>query len=176
MLIYSCVEYEVSIMCSNFAEETLKTSTEDEASVFSDVPANCPYVLVVDDDPGILSVVLLLLETEGYTAIGFSDSRRVQPFFEYLFTTGKEKGVRLPAVILLDLMMPVISGYDITMWLSQQNETATLPIVIMTADHRVSDIENVPGATDLLSKPFQIMSLLSKLEKYLTLPPVLTKQ
>ena len=163
-------------MDSNFAEETVMTDVVDEDNGFSDVPANCPYVLVVDDDPGILSVVLLLLETEGYTAVGFSDSRKVQPFFEYLFTIGKERGVRLPAVILLDLMMPMISGYDIALWLSQRNETSTLPIVIMTADHRINDIENVPGATDLLSKPFQIMSLLSKLEKYLALPPVLTKQ
>lgn len=158
------------------AQEAVGANGEDEESaVFADIPVNYPYVLVIDDDPGILSVVLLLLETEGYTAVGFSDSRKVQPFFEYLFTAGKEKGTQLPAVILLDLMMPAISGYDIAAWLSQRTETAALPIVIMTADHRVSDLTNIPGATDLLNKPFHIVSLLSTLEKYLALPPVLTK-
>ena len=68
-----------------------------------------PYVLVVDDDQAILSVVMLLLETEGYTSLGFSDSTKVLPFLEELRRTGQ----RLPTVLLLDLMMPVISGYDI---------------------------------------------------------------
>lgn len=162
----------MSNMYDTSAKETI---IDDETCVFSDIPIHCPYVLVVDDDPGILSVVLLLLETEGYPTLGLSDSHKVQPFFEYLATTGKEKGIQLPSVVLLDLMMPMVSGYDIAAWLSQRDETATLPIVIMTADHRVSDIQTIPGATDLLSKPFQILSLLSKLEKYVALPPVLTR-
>lgn len=124
-----------------------------------------PYVLVIDDDPAILSVVLLLFETEGYSAIGLLESRRVHDFFEYVRVTTHNR--RLPAVLLLDLMMPVVSGYDIAAQLSQQPATSVLPIVIMTADYRVNNAKIVPGARDLLNKPFQIMTLLSKVEPYL---------
>lgn len=135
-----------------------------------DLPAfitNTPYVIVVDDDPAILSVVMLLLETEGYAALGFSDSQKVFPFFEYVKSMEKTKGLRFPSVILLDLMMPHVSGYDIAAWLSEHEWTSQIPIVIMTADHRIAGANAIPGATDLLSKPFQIHVLISTLEKYM---------
>src|SRR2546422_9560193 len=99
----------------------------------SDIPSfvtNSSYVLVVDDDQAILSVVMLLLETEGYAGVGVSDSQKVIPFLERMGVKHK------PKLILLDLMMPGISGYDIAHWLSQHEQYATIPIVIMTADHR----------------------------------------
>lgn len=135
-----------------------------------DLPAfitDTPYVLVIDDDPAILSVVMLLLETEGYAALGFSDSQKVFPFLEYVKSMEKVKGLRLPSVILLDLMMPHVSGYDIAAWLSEREWIAHVPIVIMTANHRIAGASAIPGATDLISKPFQIHVLISALEKYM---------
>lgn len=131
---------------------------------------DAPYVLVVDDAPSILSVVMMLLETEEHPAIGFSDSQKVIPFFEEWYSIGREQGQQLPAVVLLDLMMPAISGYDIALWLSQHEWTAQIPVVIMTADHRVRSAKTIPGATDWISKPFQLQALLSKLESFLVTP------
>ena len=125
-----------------------------------------PYVLIVDDDQAILSVVMLLLETEGYTSLGFSDSQKVLPFLEELHTTEQ----RLPSVILLDLMMPVISGYDIAAFMKEHDWTAQVPIVVMTADHRVAGVHSIPGASDWISKPFRVEVLLSKLGVYLPSP------
>jgi two-component system sensor histidine kinase ChiS len=136
----------------------------------SDIPSfvtNSSYVLVVDDDQAILSVVMLLLETEGYSGVGVSDSQKVIPFLERMGVEHK------PKLILLDLMMPGISGYDIAHWLSQHEQYATIPIVIMTADHRVQDARAVPGASDCLRKPFHLDQMLKKIGRYIALPLII---
>ena len=124
------------------------------------------YVLVVDDDAAILSVVMLLLETEGYTSLGFSDSTKVLPFLKELH----EMGQKLPSVILLDLMMPVVSGYDIAAEVATLEWSKLIPIIVMTADHRITGVHNVPGASDWFSKPFRVEVLLEKLGVYLPTP------
>lgn len=131
------------------------------------------YALVVDDEPAILSVVMLLLETEGYAGIGFSQSHNVLPFLEQLHEHGLEHGAHLPSVIVLDLMMPILSGYEIATWLSEQSWTANIPVIVMTADHRVCDKSAIPGATVLIRKPFHLYELLALLEQYLLALPVL---
>lgn len=123
-----------------------------------------PYALVIDDDDAILSVVMLLLETEGYIGLGFSDSTKVIPFLDQTETA------YLPSVILLDLMMPLVSGYEIAAKLSQNPRYATIPIIIMTADNRVRSASAVPGASDWLGKPFQMYTLLAKLAQFLPSP------
>jgi len=146
---------------------TMNTQTvvmeNDAASLY--IPEE-PYVLVVDDDQAILSVVMLLLETEGYTSLGFSDSPKVLPFLEELRGTGQ----RLPSVILLDLMMPVISGYDIAAAITTHEWLKQISIIIMTADHRITSAHNIPGASDWLSKPFRVEVLLDKLGAHLPAP------
>lgn len=129
------------------------------------VPEN-PYALIVDDDDAILSVVMLLLEMEGYAGLGVSNSQEVLPFLERALPD------HLPTVILLDLMMPVVSGYDIALNLSQHEKFAHIPIIVMTADNRVRSASAVQGATDLINKPFQIQLLIEKLNLYLTRHPV----
>lgn len=128
------------------------------------VPDNL-YALVVDDDDAILSVVMLLLEMEGYAGLGVSNSQEVMPFLEQALPD------HLPTVILLDLMMPIVSGYDIALALSRHEKFAQIPIIIMTADNRVKSASAIKGATDLVNKPFQIQLLLEKLTKYLAMPP-----
>jgi CheY-like chemotaxis protein len=120
------------------------------------------YVLVVDDDDAILTVVMLLLESEEFVGVGFSDSQQVLPFLRNMGTN------RLPSVILLDLMMPIVSGYEIAAQLSQDVRLSRIPIVVMTADNRVRSVNAVPGAVDLIGKPFQVNVLLAKLGQYLS--------
>jgi len=126
---------------------------------------NGPYILVVDDDQAILSVIMMLLETEGYAAVGFTESKRVLPFLEQAQRDGT---MCLPSVILLDLMMPAISGYEIAARLSRHERYIHIPIIIMTADDKIRGASAVRGATDWLSKPFHIDRLLDKLECYLS--------
>ncbi len=148
-------------LCGGFTMDTQTVVMEnDEATLY--IPEE-PYVLVVDDDQAILSVVMLLLETEGYTSLGFSDSTKVLPFLQELHATEQ----RLPSVMLLDLMMPVISGYEIAATIAANQWSKQITIIIMTADHRISGAHNIPGASDWLGKPFRIEVLLDKLGSYL---------
>ena len=136
----------------------------DDGSSIPQAETEYPYILVVDDDQSIVSMLLSLLETEGYGCVGFSESRLVLPFLQEM---GK-RGVRhLPTLLLLDLMMPGVSGYDIARWLSEHEPYHQIPIVVITADVRVRHKSDVPGTQDLLLKPFQIDALLTLVEHYL---------
>jgi CheY-like chemotaxis protein len=136
-----------------------KATRHEDGATFT---PDSPYVMVIDDDGAILSVVMLLLETEEYAGLGLTDSQKVMPFLYKMETN------HLPAVVLLDLMMPVVSGYEIAAQMMQEQRFAQIPIVVMTADNRVRSIKDVPGATDWMSKPFEVYTLLAKLERYLS--------
>ncbi|GAC1567643.1 MAG: hypothetical protein NVS3B14_14300 [Ktedonobacteraceae bacterium] len=120
-----------------------------------------PYALVIDDDEAIISVIMFLLETEGYFGIGISNSLKVLNFLDRL---GAD---HLPSVILLDLMMPGLSGYEIARFLSQNERYQRIPIIIMTADSRVQGASAIQGAIDYVAKPFHIDILLIKLKSHL---------
>ena len=123
---------------------------------------NDPYVLIVDDDTSILSVVSFLLDTEDYPNISIGQSVDVLPFLNELH---RSEG-RLPSLILLDLMMPSVSGYDIAAVLSKHPRLSRIPVIIMTADYRVTTASDVPGVVEVVNKPFHIEMLLDKIEQY----------
>jgi CheY-like chemotaxis protein len=140
----------------------------DDGSSIPQTETERPYILVVDDDQSILSMLMSLLESEGYSCVGFSESQEVLPFLQEM---GKRGERHLPALILLDLMMPKVSGYDIARWLSEHEPYNHIPILVITADARVRDKSSVPGAEDILLKPFQIDALITKVEHYLSRLP-----
>jgi len=142
-----------------------QTQVMEKETPIASIPET-PYILVVDDDSSILSVVMLLLETEGYANLGISTSSAVFPLLEEIHTTKR----RLPSVVLLDLMMPSVSGYDIIALLTAHEWAAHIPIIVMTADHRVTGLHALPGATDWVSKPFGIETLLHKLAAHMPIP------
>ncbi len=127
--------------------------------------SNKPYVLIIDDNPAITTIILFMLEMEGYAGLTISDSLKVLPFLQHIEQVGTKQ---MPALILLDLMMPQLSGYELAAQLKQHPSYAHIPIIIMTADYRVQTASAVPGAVDLLSKPFQAHVLLSKVKRYLS--------
>jgi len=123
-----------------------------------------PYVLTIDDDEAIVNVILSLLATEGYHGIGITNSLKVLRFLDSLHDN------LLPRVILLDLMMPGLSGYDIAANLSQNKRYQHIPIIIMTANSRVQSFSDIQGAVDYVAKPFHLDPLLVKLKSYLDPP------
>ena len=123
-----------------------------------------PYVLTIDDDKAIVDVIQSLLEAEGYNGFGISDSLKVLSFLNSL------RDNLLPSVILLDLMMPGLSGYEIAHILSQNERYKHIPIIIMTADSRVQSFNGIQGAVDLVAKPFRLDPLLAKLKAHLDPP------
>jgi CheY-like chemotaxis protein len=114
-------------------------------------------VLVVDDDPDILEALSEILEAEGF------EIRRAR--------NGKEALERLepdpPHLILLDLMMPVMDGWEFAQRMRQKPDFAAIPIIVLSADRNVGSKAKDIGAMGHLAKPFELNDLLSMVRQSL---------
>jgi two-component system chemotaxis response regulator CheY len=108
-----------------------------------------PLVLVVDDDPDILDAICDILEVEHYRVA------RARNGLEALDRVEQER----PAVILLDLMMPVMDGVTFAHALHARPQVADIPILVISADGNPARAASV-GARGYLAKPFDIDALL----------------
>jgi two-component system response regulator MprA len=111
-------------------------------------------VLVVDDDPDILQTLALCLSTEGYGVLMAANGQ------EALDLLRREK----PAVILLDLMMPVMDGWQFISEIDQRGWRKA-PILILSADRAVQGHANRLRADAFLAKPFDLEELLGKVSQ-----------
>ena len=116
-------------------------------------------VLVIDDIGVILDLVKSLLQMGGYDVVTATDAASA------LVQIEKTK----PDLILLDIMMPNISGYDFIIQLRQrQNHYAAIPIMLLTVwKHTPEEIKQL-GVAGYLRKPFHPKELLSKIEELLS--------
>jgi len=103
-------------------------------------------VLVVDDDRAIREMLRVALEVEGYAVTTLGDGRGVADAL---------LGMREPCIVLLDLMMPVVSGWDVCEALRQDVRLARHPVAVMTAGSLAGDPYPAP-ARALLRKPFDL--------------------
>ena len=110
-----------------------------------------PLVLVVDDDPDILDAICDILDAEGYRVA------RARHGEEALAQVEVER----PAIILLDLMMPVMDGVAFAQALHDRPLDRDIPIVVISADGNPQRAASV-RATGYLAKPFDIEALLSQ--------------
>lgn len=114
-------------------------------------------VLVVDDDPDILEALSEILEAEGF------EIRRAR--------NGKEALERLepnpPQLILLDLMMPVMDGWEFAQKMKQRPSVAGIPIIVLSADRNVGNKAAEIGAVGHLAKPFELNDLLEMVRRAL---------
>ncbi len=117
-------------------------------------------ILVADDDPDILSIVSMSLETQDYTV--------------YKATNGRE-AVDLarqhhPDLILMDMMMPVLSGYEAVVELKADATTKDIVIVGLSAKAMATDMERATdvGIDGYITKPFRIAQILSVVESYVS--------
>ena len=118
-------------------------------------------ILVVDDTPANLEVITETLSSVGYIiATAISGDRALKRLQNYL-----------PDLILLDVQMPGIDGFETCRQIKTNPDTANIPIIFITA---LSDTENIVkgfslGAVDYISKPFQEPELLARVETHLKL-------
>jgi len=108
-------------------------------------------VLVADDERDILELVAFRLERSGYEIVRANDG---------------EEALRLaleqrPDLAVLDVMMPCLSGYDVTREIRRHDETRTMPVILLTARALEADITRgfEAGADDYLKKPFSPQEL-----------------
>ena len=111
------------------------------------------FVLIVDDDPDLLDVTSFVIENEGMAV----ETARNGEEALALIGTG-----RLPALVLLDLMMPVMNGWEFLAAVAKDPSLKRIPIVVLTA----TDHAEVPGAMAVLSKPMDLQELLRVVERY----------
>ena len=118
-------------------------------------------VLIVEDDPDIAEGLRYNLEREGFTTV-------VAESGEKGLAAALDKGGP-PALILLDLMLPGMSGTDLCRRLRQEPSTRRTPIIILTArgaeSERVAGLEL--GADDYVTKPFSVRELMARVRAVL---------
>jgi len=119
----------------------------------------CKRILVLDDDLAILDVLKEILEYSGYDvntlSRGDAVSEKIQEYH--------------PDLILLDVMLAEQDGREICRHIKQQQDTANIPVILISATHDLSKSLDQKGAPDdFVAKPFDIYHLLDKIEYQLT--------
>ena len=122
-------------------------------------------VLVVDDDPDIRELITWKLGQAGYATMVAGDGEAGLA----AVTAGDSEG-RAPDLILVDWMMPKMSGIDVCRALRQNPETARIPVILLTANAQEADVELgfAAGVDDYIAKPFSPREMLSRIEAVLT--------
>ncbi|MGD8305996.1 MAG: response regulator [Ignavibacteria bacterium] len=118
-------------------------------------------ILVIDDLPENVYMLQDRLEHEGYEVITAYDGK-----------SGIEKAKSIsPDLILLDVMMPDINGFDVCKTLIGQEKTSSIPIILVTAKTGAEDIKEGldAGAFDYIKKPFNKIELLARVKSALKL-------
>jgi len=119
-------------------------------------------ILVVDDEPDIVSYITTLLEDNGYKTVSAADGVQAME---------KIKEHR-PVLICLDISMPEKSGVGMYRELRESSEYKDLPIIVVTGlsqdfEKFIKTRRQVPPPTDYVSKPIDKDELLSKIKKAL---------
>ena len=116
-------------------------------------------IYVVEDDKSIQEIETFALNGSGYKTAGFCCGA---DFFEALH---KE----IPALVILDVMLPDYDGISIVKMLRESKDTAAIPIILVTA--KTAEIDKVngldSGADDYMTKPFGVMELISRVKALL---------
>ena len=116
-------------------------------------------VLVVDDDPVILKLLEVNFEMEGFQVVRAADGAE-----------GLERAREvLPDIVVLDVMMPRMTGYEVAKALREDDGTAHIPIIFVTARAQSSDVERGMelGVDDYITKPFDPLDLIDRVNTLL---------
>jgi DNA-binding response OmpR family regulator len=116
-------------------------------------------LLVADDDEDILQLLSFRLERAGYEIVqARNGADALQLALELR-----------PALAVLDVTMPGLTGYDVTRELRRNEETRAMPIILLTAKAQASDVAQgmAAGADDYVTKPFDAGDLTDRVERLL---------
>jgi two-component system cell cycle response regulator DivK len=116
-------------------------------------------ILYIEDNPDNMTLVRRVLEIEGYEVIAAENGRE-----------GLSQAFNnTPDIIITDINLPDIDGYEITDTLKKDKKTAHIPVIAMTANVMKKDRENIlqAGCDGFISKPIDIDELPGQIENFL---------
>ncbi len=116
-------------------------------------------ILIVDDEKDIVELVAYNLDREGYRITKAYDGQQAWQFIRE----------NRPDLLILDLMLPGINGFELCRLIRKQRETEDLPIIMLTA--KTDSVDKIMGleigADDYLTKPFNVRELLARVRAVL---------
>ena len=115
-------------------------------------------VLLVDDDERVRDALVALLEEQGYAVAGAADGREALALL-------RGGGFR-PDLIILDLMMPVMDGWEFRAAQLDDAELASIPVMVFSAHHAARQAAGTLGAVTVLAKPLDVDELLRVVGAY----------
>ncbi len=125
-------------------------------SVSSIVATSSLPILVVDDDLAIRIMLETILEEEGYSVVLAPNGQE-----------GLEIARKQPlSIILLDLMMPVLNGWQFLEVVKQSPDLQTLPILVLSASREVAKVSKEGAVKAFIPKPFEVDKLLNYIERF----------
>jgi two-component system, chemotaxis family, chemotaxis protein CheY len=120
------------------------------------VPASSP-LMIVDDDDDLRNTLAEILTAQGYQVAAFGDARAA--------LAALEDG-RTPFLILLDLMMPGMSGWEFRAAQLENATLAPIPVVVVTAANVLNNGVHSLSDLEILRKPFDLEALLAVVDRY----------
>ncbi len=118
---------------------------------------NSNQILVVEDDKAIREVITDLLEMSGYSVETANNGK------DALNQLASVK--ILPELILLDLMMPVMDGFEFRKQQTKDHRISEIPVLVMSADGHVTDKQERISAQGYLRKPLDVDHFLETIER-----------
>lgn len=115
-------------------------------------------ILIVDDDPGIGSMLKLLLEFKNYEVIVCENPGLTEEIIE-------KNDIGL---VILDMLISGVNGTDVCRRLKENESTKPIPVLMMSALHNADASCKAAGANDFISKPFEMENLLAKIQELLS--------
>ena len=121
-----------------------------------------PVVLIADDDDDIRDLVAFRLDRAGYEVLRAGDGQQA-------LDLAKEHH---PDLAVLDVMMPKLTGYDVTRELRADSATSRIPVILLTARVQEADVARgfEAGADDYVKKPFSPQELKARVQAVLGRP------
>jgi diguanylate cyclase (GGDEF)-like protein/PAS domain S-box-containing protein len=142
-------------------ETTLKAGESSSTQAGELGKDNSPRILVVDDAPDVVDLLTDILTEHGYTVIPASNGHAAL----------RAVAAGMPDLILLDVKMPEMDGYEVCRHLKSDEQSCRIPVIFISGFHNAAGkIKGFnAGGVDYITKPFQLEEVLARIETHLAL-------